>query len=380
MPSLVTFVEPFSCEFRKSAGGMKITFEAGRPYLIGNTQLDRLLLDDNVKNRVYKISRADNRVRNFNATIVPQKPERVLIFNGSGGYGDQIMTWPFARILSQRFEVHVLTDPGNSVCWWNMPFVKSIHTIPIQWATVQMFDHCVFFEHVVNMDEHQDQMHPLDMMLHKVGINPMSIPSEAKVVAPLFTHSEQQGTKAWLEKGKLGIYQLSGANSLRCLPVADSVYLLIRLVEAYPDIHWLAVYDEFVPKEYKELAEVKLAEAKLTNAQVVCFGNLRDLWALTQCVAVVVGPDSMMVHLAGSLGVPCVGLWGPISPENRVKYYPRHTAIYHREYCPHAPCYAYTGKFPRYCPPKPVERTVCECIGGISATEVVEAVATALQS
>lgn len=357
---------------------MKITFEAGRDYLIANAQLDRLLQDENVKNRVYKVSRVDNRFRGFNATIVPPRPERVLIFNGSGGYGDQIMTWPFARILAQRFEVHVLTDPGNNVCWWNLPFVRSIQTIPIQWSMVQLYDHFVGFEHVVNMDEHQDQGHPIDVMLNRVGINPTTIPPEAKVVEPNFTYSEILAAKQWADKGKIGIYQLASANPVRCLPVGDSVYHLVKLASAYPDLLWLAVHDEFVPAAYREAVEAQIKEKAITNIQTACFGNLRDLWALTKMAKIVVGPDSMMVHIAGCFGTPCVGLWGPVGPDNRVRYYKRHVPVFHREFCPHSPCFAYTAKFPRYCPPKPVERTVCECIAGISSNEVVDAVASAM--
>jgi hypothetical protein len=244
---------------------------------------------------------------------------------------------------------------------------------------VQLFDHFVCFEHVVNMDEHQDQGHPVDLMLHKVGINPATIPPEAKVVRPGFTHNELQAAQHWLSKGPIGLYQLSSANSVRAFPAADSVYHFTKLVEAFPNIHWLALYDEFVPKEFRELTESFIAQSGVKNAEPVCFANLRDLWALTARAVVAVGPDSMLCHIAGSLSTPCVGLWGPVSPENRVKYYKNHVPIFQKHFCPHAPCFAYTGKFPRYCPPRPTERTTCEVLAGISANDIIEAVNQALQ-
>ncbi len=80
-----------------------------------------------------------------------------------------------------------------------------------------------------------------------------------------------------------------------------------------------------------------------------------------------------MVHVAGSLGTPCVGLWGPIAPSHRIGYYSNHYPVWHREFCPHAPCFTYASQFPKYCPPRS-NRQVCEVLAGISPTEVIEQV------
>lgn len=371
--------EPLTVAFKKSAGGMTITFEANRPYLIANAQLERILKDTNVTTRTYRISRAETRIENFNvrSLVVTGRRYRVLLFNGSGGYGDQILTWPVAKILNDRYncDVHVMTDPGNNVCWWNLDFVKSVMVVPMLWEQVKMFDGFIPLEAVVNMDEHQDQAHPVDMMLAKIGIDPASVPDADKVVRPRFTEGELGSLVNMLKMGKkIGLYQLSAANPVRCLPVNDSVFMLLKLAEAMPDTHWLALYDEFVPKEYKESMEAAVLERKLENVQAFCAPNLRELWALTEHVSVVVAPDSMMVHIAGVFGTPCVGLWGPMEPKKRTAYYKGHLPLWHKEFCPHAPCFAYSNVFPKYCPPRPDARKSCDVLAGISPTEVIKAV------
>jgi hypothetical protein len=374
--NLVTFSEPLTIQFKKSAGGVTQTFEAGRAYLLDSAQMDRTMRDPNVQARTYKISRVDTRIRNFHINIL-KKNDRVLVYNGSGGYGDQIMTWPFCKKLADLgAQVHVLTGPGNSVCWWNLPFVRSVNTIPLLWEQVKMFDHFIPFEAVVNMDEHQDQGHPLDMMFEKIGIDSTSVLDADKVVRPVFTPSElgTLGSYLGLAKQKwmkLGLYQLSSANPVRGLPVNDSVFLISKLAEATPDIHWLCLHDEFVPKEFKETLEAEVLKRKFTNVEAFCAPNLRELWALTEHVSVVVGPDSMMAHIAGVFSTPCVGLWGPMSPDSRVKYYKNHHPIYHKEYCPHSPCFAYSGSFPKYCPPRPGTRSACDVLAGVSPSEVI---------
>ena len=398
--NLITFGEPITVAFRKSAGGSTVTFEAGREYLLANSQIERLLKDENVQRKAYKISKADMRIPNFNVRAA-KKGERVLLYNGSGGYGDQIMTWPVAHVLAKfGFDVHVLADPGNNVCWWNFPWIKTLQTIPILWEQAKLFDHFCTFEAVINMDEHQDQGHPVDVMLNKIGIDPQTVPAQEKSIKPLFTYSEMAALQGFFTNGrKIGIYQLASANPVRCYPPSDSAFLIQKLAEAFPDTHWLCLYDEFVPKAYAEMLSCK--ECKGTgmapeaagdapkkpmcaacggtkyiakNIEPFCAPNLRELWAMTDRVSVVVCPDSMMTHVAGSLGVPCVGLWGPVLPERRIAYYQNHHPVYHGEFCPHSPCYVYSANFPKYCPARPSTRTICDVIAGISPEEVIETV------
>src|SRR6185295_10470468 len=196
--NLIRFAEPVTVAFKKSAGGATITFEAGRDYVIANSQLERLMRDDNVKNRVYKISKLESRITNFNVGARRVGTQRLLLFNGSGGYGDQIITWPLAKLLaSMGFEVHIMADPGNNVCWWNFPWIKTVNICPLPYEQVKMYDHFVVFEAVVNMDEHQDQEHPLDVMLRKIGIDPKAVDPALKVVRPIFTYSELMSAAPW---------------------------------------------------------------------------------------------------------------------------------------------------------------------------------------
>jgi len=374
--NIATFIEPLSVSFRKSAGGATITFEAGKQYLIANAQLDRIVQDKQVHDRLYKVSKAEHRIANFHISAARKmaKAHRILLYNGSGGYGDQIVTWPLARLLHTfGFEIHILTDPGNNLCWWNFPWIKTVNMLPCPWEFVKMFDDFICFETVVNTDEHQDQEHPLDVMLTKIGIEPSSIANELKVVRPNFTFSEAMSVKAHAQK-PFAIYQLSAANTVRCLPPSESVFMAIKLAEAFPDLHWYALWDEFVPPAYKDTLEVKIKEMGLTNLVPFTTQNLRELWALTELAKVVVAPDSMMSHVAGCLSVPCVGLWGPVSPVNRVKYYANHAPIWPKEFCPHAPCFCYAATFPKYCPPRPGGRSICEVLAGISPFDVIEKV------
>ena len=387
--NIVTFWEPVTVSFRKSAGGATMTFDAGREFVFSNAQLDRIMQEENVKARIYKVSRLDTRLPNFHVAARKPGVQRLLIYNGSGGYGDQILTWPITRIMAGiGYEVHVCVDPGNQVCWWNMPWIKTLQTLPMPYGSFQMYDHFLLFDHVNNMDEHQDQDHPVDTILKKIGIDPKQVPDEHKMCRPVFTATEVMAARAY-EGQKFGIYQLSAANKTRSLPPLDSAFMLGKLAEAFPDMTWLAVYDEFIPQDYPNacLTDAKNSEGqvikddkdqpvkrpKWPNVQLYSARNLRELWSITRHAKIVVGPDSMMVHVAGCMAIPCVGLWSLVSPQNRVKYYKNHLAIHNKEACPMSPCFSYLANFPKYCPPRK-DRVVCECMGAISPVQVIDAI------
>lgn len=367
-------------------------YDAHKDWIIPNAQLDRVMQEKSIKSKAFKISKIDNLLPNFNVNV-PKKPgssNRILVYNGSGGYGDQILTWPFTLILARMgYDVHVMVDPGNQCCWWNIPWVKSTHVVPMQAEVFKLFDHYALFDTVCNTHEHPGHPHPLDVMLHKVGIDPASVPDDLKVVRPLFTSGEMAAAVPYKDR-QIAIYQLASANPVRNLPANDSVFILSKLSDAFPQYTWLAVYDEYISKDYiqamtDEVIDPKTKEAqkddkgnvvrkvKFPNVIALSCPNLRELWAITSQAKVVVAPDSMMVHVAGSLDIPCVGLWGPYDPTSRMKYYKHHHAIFMSSACPYAPCSHYLATFPVYCPTR-AGRTVCEVMSAISPEKVIEGV------
>lgn len=392
---IVKFTESINFAYQKSAGGAGITFEAMRDYVVTSAQLDRFLKEENVRNRIYKVSRLECRMAPFHASLRKPGSNRVLLYNGSGGYGDQIMTWPIARWLaSQKFDVHIMTEPGNQACWYGFNWLKTINLVPMPLEQFKMYDHHVMMEHVVNLDEHPDQLHPVDAMFMRIGVDPQTVDPALKTVAPVFTHLEHESTRKYDHRQKLGFYQLSSANGTRALSPGDSAFLASKLAEAFPDTHWLCIYDQYIPKEYVEALycrtckgtgktvddaatcpECQGSRALAHNLEPAVFANLRELWALVgRRASVCVGPDSMMVHVCGTMNVPCVGLWGLTDPQRRVAYYKNHKALWPRQVCPHAPCFGYAATLPAFCPQHARQRTVCEVMSAITPDQVVSAV------
>jgi len=331
-------------------------------------QLSKLKTDTTLTSLIFRTTRVEPRIEQFNVKANDGK-NKLLFYNGAGGYGDQILAWPVTKILADLgYDVHVIADPGNHVIWWYLPWIKSVSMLPIQFEIFSLFDHFALFEFVSNFDEHTDQSHPVDLMLNRIGINPNAVPFEQKSVLPYCTAFEKKRADEFHKGKKICLYQLSASSPVRSLPPDSSVFLLGSLAKAFPDVTWLALYDDLVSESYSKGVQ-KLG---LKNVEPCKFQTLRDLIAFCYRASAVVSPDSVMVHLAGSAGIPCVGLWGPLNPEVRTKYYKNHIPIFKKSWCPQAPCNFNRPTFPSFCPESSGPREVCEVIGAIQPDDVIE--------
>ena len=377
--NLVTFSESRSVLLKKSAGKRAISFEPMKPYVLSGRQLSSIEGMDEIKNPnvILKNSFLDPRIPNFTAYDYSKAGVtggKLLLYCGSGGYGDQILAWPVAKHLAKiGYDVFVLVDPGNEKCWWCFPWIKDVIPLPVSYELFKMFDHYAMFEFLVNSDEHPDQDHPTERMFKKIGVDPNSV--EEKVVEPFFTAEDDSAALTFIGKKKIAIYQLSASRPIRSFTPDKSAFILRRLAATFPEYDWIAVFDEFVPKPYFTEANTN----KPDNVDVVNFRSLRHLFRIVKSAHVVVAPDSLMLHLAGVHGVPSVGIWGMTSPESRAKYYKNHVGIFKRKSCPMSPCHHAAEGWPAYCPPLK-NREMCECVNDVTAEDVIESVHKILKS
>jgi len=371
---LITLQEPISFGIKRSTGEFRLNFQAYTPYVLSNAHFKNIY--ENVQKILFKATHYDYRLPAFHVNAM-RKGDRILYFNGSGGYGDQILAWPCVKILAQMgFEVHVAVEPGLECCWWNFPWVKSLVTMPLPQAQFEMWKNKIMMDAVVNFDEHPDQLHPIDTELKRFGIDPDSVPADLKRVAPIFTQGELDKASSLIGTvKKFAIYQLSATSPTRTLQPDLSVSILSELARRFPDTTWIAIYDCFVNEDLIKLA----SNTGLANVRTMTFEELRVLWATVARARLCIGPDSMLLHVAGSMNIPSIGFWGLMNPFNRSGYYKNHVAIWHKNSCQFSPCFVTMHDFPNYCPPLPEPRKTCAVLGAITPEEVCQAAEKFLQ-
>jgi len=370
---LFTLREPVAYKFSKSVAEHIVPLEAGRRYVLN----DSMFLKPQLKlpERCLRISTFQGRLKPFLAR--PSKGRRLLFYTGAGGYGDQVMAWPVVKIFAEMgYHTSVLVDPGNEHCWKNFPWVQTVHMLPTEEATFGLFDEHAIFEFATNQDQHEDQLHPVDNYLMRSGLDPNAFSAQQKVVRPIIPENEVQQVKERLGGRNLGMYQLASTSCNRNLSPEASGDALRALGRAFPSIYWLGVHDKHTPQEYQDAA--KKAREGLPNVEPALFGNQRIFFAMVAQATIAVGPDSFLMHAAGSCEVPCVGLWGSTAPEQRSRYYKNHIALYPKSRCPASPCWWTVRAFPPHCPQTLEPRTVCAVLGSITTQDIITAVAKAL--
>jgi len=354
---LVTFSNRIDVTFAKTAGKLERTVEPNVPYVFSLHQFRKLVEGNtHIGNAAIRTTIFDSRLKPFIAGEKAGEKNKVLFYTGAGGYGDQIMAWPAAKALHDRgYELNLLADPGNEKMWERFDWVKSVRCLPIQYDQIRGFDHIVLFETVTNLDEHTDQLHPTDNLLTRLGIEPASLPDDRKAVQPVFSPEELAKAAEFVNGRQLAVYQLSASAVTRSLPADVSRQTLVGLARAFPQFHWIGTYDPYNKEPYFQ----PIPDCP-PNLELKTFDSIRVFMAVVSQAKLAVGPDSLLVHVAGVFGVPCVGLWGTVDPVKRVRYYQkRHLAIWQRQACAFSPCYhGDPDAFPTRCPPLP-NRTIC---------------------
>ena len=257
----------------------------------------------------------------------------VLFYTGAGGLGDQVMAWPVVRWLAKHnYKVTVISDPGNDVCWQIHPDVQRVLPLPLPYDVFSAFSHHAIFEVVTNVDSFADQDHPTDCLFKRLGVDPRSVSMQDRKVTPRLPISALARRHAGRAHG---VFQLAATNAARSLPLAECQRLAEQLASRTADkLDWIVVADQ----SNKAHLDMKLP----TGMKLVTNYTFDQLVGLCLKASLGVGPDSLMMHLCGSLDIPFVAYFGPIAPPLRTRYYSSVRAAYSQGACPLAPCHAFS--------------------------------------
>ena len=109
-----------------------------------------------------------------------------------------------------------------------------------------------------------------------------------------------------------------------------------------------------------ELPMVKAIQKKMHQPSIrACPTNLKQSLALMRRARLFIAGDTGPLHMAAALGIPCLGLYGPTSPERNGPYGANHRVVQAEG----VPC---RGCFRRFCTQK-------TCMRAISVDQVMEA-------
>jgi len=264
------------------------------------------------------------RARELNA----QAPWKIAVWRPRGGIGDLLMLTPTFKELKYIFpncSITLVTSPeycdGVLVeTVWGNPHINNIADYRI--VDLEQFDI------VLNMDcpcvpmELPGRIPPnrIDLFAWSAGLSLHDTqtvyvlkPEEIKWANDFLAASHVT------ERTPIIFYQPFASNRKRSVTVDQSKQILSALRIRWPSC---AI---FVSTHGTDWAGP--VDFSLMNCIHLKNYSLRLLAALINVCHCTIAPDSAMLHVAGALKRPLIGLFGPTPPESRLNYYPNSVGI-----------------------------------------------------
>lgn len=289
------------------------------------------------------------------------RPAKILVArHPARGVGDLLFITGILHWLASKYNVEIYWHAPieSSTILGHLPFIKTSMPVsgPILYDTLPLYDFHWFIDAVTEYDEEPDQENVYDCLFRQIGVNPELVSSKYKrpwVV--LAEHdSEQYRNFEALLKHQYGL-ELDQGNYVVLSPTAKSI------TRTAPYSLWLKLIDQLVSQKVQVI--ITAATGTVVPAAGTSFNefllelkskpvvNLSDQLDLKMAAAILkharclITLDSGLLYIAESLGTPAISLWGTHDPTSRIGYNAglMANAIWKKNACPWAPCYAYRG-------------------------------------
>lgn len=279
-----------------------------------------------------------------------------------GGFGDLILLSPVLREIKRRWPkcvLHVVAMKYYGVVSLNLPFVDDVVSYPMATAKALGYDAWIFLENAAERNPLAQETHMTDLFGKIAGIDEI----EDKRPALELTTNE----KIWVMEA---YPRIDGQRRICVQPVSSAkarnypVELMSKVLQSLQDKGW----EIFLMGAKGDIGEVQARDGlrDLTTAGL----TFRQSCAVINNADCVLAPDSSLLHVAGALGIPAVGLYGPFPSDLRTRYCPSTITIDGHGPC--APCFHHKGRMDDFPANAPCSKTGrCEILAGIKPEAVV---------
>lgn len=255
----------------------------------------------------------------------PEKAQEgcsILMFR-SGGIGDIFFMLPLAKYLFKKYKAKITfgTSPQYTSILENLPFISTIIKMPFRLEELLINNWHLMFEQTIETGKDlAEKLSSIDLFFNHAGIDYAKIPNKDKIPEIILLEKEKS--------------YFSNLNSIK----EDSVKIGIQIeasspVRSYPPAKIVNLIGLLLEKKYSVFLFGGNRQIDLANGIVSFFGknknihdftsgySIRSSMALASFMDVIIAPDSAFVHIAGSLGIPLVGLYGPFPSSLRLRHY-----------------------------------------------------------
>lgn len=290
--------------------------------------------------------------------------KKILILR-AGGFGDLVLMTPVLREIKRRWPQCVLTVStmghyGQVLA--NLPFVDAVLPYPLPLDVYAAQDAHVFYENAIERNPRAQEVHMTELFGEIAGITGIeNLRPEYRVKATEAIWAAEAYPR--VNGTRRVCIQIGASAKCRVYPRDLMGQAVAALLKRGWEVFLMGAAGEIKLPDTVPPGLRNLAAADLTFRQSCAVASMAD------CV---VGNDSAMLHVAGALGVPAVGLYGPFPWQLRTKHCPTTVSLQGAGKC--APCFHHTNvarrdHFPADCPSK--ARGFCEVLAEIKPERIV---------
>jgi ADP-heptose:LPS heptosyltransferase len=223
-----------------------------------------------------------------------------------------------------------------------IPYIDEMVDFPVPVEAVDRYDSVVYYENAIEHNPRAQELHMTEVFGEIAGINMTFAdkkPDYRVKPSEMIWANEAYPRRAGKRRACM---QVGASSMIRVYHRQRMGDVLGKLLKAGFEVFLLGQKGEIQAEERQDLRN--LAQAGLTVRQTAAVVNASDVF---------IGNDSAFIHIAGALGVPGVGLYGPFPWKLRTAYSPSIYAFQGDGKC--APCFhhvsgALNNQFPENCP------------------------------
>lgn len=251
-----------------------------------------------------------------------------IVIMRPGGFGDLLFLTPSIREIKRRWptaEVHVCAYSRFQPILMASQ-ADQIVSYPLSLDDAETYDAWCLLENVIEGNPEAESIHAVDIVAKRIGLSSL----ENKEMAYDLTPEEV----AWAaehyprsSRSRVAI-QIEASGKARNYPGNLLTEVIIRLAQKNIEVFLLGLPGKVATK----------STPLVRNLMLENLGFRQSVAAMATC-DVLLGPDSVMVHVAGAIHMPALGLYGAFPWALRTAYAPTVEAIQGHGGCDLAPCF-----------------------------------------
>ncbi len=288
-----------------------------------------------------------------------------IMLQRAGGFGDLVLLTPVLREIKRRWptcHIGVSCMAHYGVVFAGLPYVDEILPFPLLMETANTFDAWVLYENAIEKNHSAHETHMTDLLGEIAGIREIQNSKPEYRIKPT---EAIWASEAYPRNFAKRVAIQVGASG-RCRRYPKMGELVGELVKANHEIMLLGIDSDLPAMRGKKLPPQirNLTEAGLSFRQSCAVANTADVF---------IGADSAILHVAGALDIPSVGLYGPFPWKLRTIYSGSILNLQGTGAC--APCFHHNmgtmnKHFPDHCPSK--EKGYCQVLATLTPERIVE--------